>query len=104
MITFTTMMSLLAVFAAVASLLTEGVKTFLNEMKISYASNILVLIISLVVGCGGTALYYVNYQVPFTALNSVYIALMGISNWLASMLGYDKVKQTLMQIAEMGKR
>ena len=51
-----------------------------------------------IAGCGATAIYYVNYQVPFNALNSVYLALMGVANWLGATLGYDKVKQTIAQI------
>lgn len=101
MFTTTTIMTLLMVFAVITSLLTQAVKAFLDEMKIEYASNIVVLVISLVVGCGGTAIYYVNSQVPFNALLSVYIALMGIANWLVSMTGYDKVKQALLQINEI---
>lgn len=56
--------------------------------------------VALLVGCGGTAIYYVNYQIPFNALNSVYLALMGVANWLGAMLGYDKVCQAIMQIKE----
>lgn len=81
------------------SLLTEGIKKFLDGMGASYASNILVLIVAVITGCGTTALYYVNYQVPFNALNSVYLALMGIANWLGAALGYDKVRQTVAQVS-----
>lgn len=95
----TAIMTLLAVLATITSLLTQGVKMFLDDMKIRYASNVVVLIIALVVGCGGTALYCINQQVPFNALTAVYLAIMGIGNWLAAMLGYDKVKQALMQIS-----
>ena len=96
--TATVFLTLLMVCAALTALLTEGIKKFLDEMKISYASNIVVLIVALLIGCGATALYYVNYQVPFNALNSVYLALMGIANWLGAMVGYDKVKQAIEQI------
>lgn len=98
MITTTTIMTLLAAFAAITSLVTEGVKKFLDGLKVHYASNVLVLIIALVIGCGGTALYLVNQEVPFTALTAVYLAIMGLGNWLAAMLGYDKVKQAAEQI------
>lgn len=100
--TVTVFLILLAVCAAVTSLLTEGTKKFLDELGISYAANILVLIIAMIVGCGATALYYVNYQVPFNALNSVYLALMGVANWLGAMVGYDKVKQAIAQIGGKG--
>lgn len=91
-------LGLLMAFSVIASVVTEGIKMFLDGVKVNYASNILVLGVSMVVGAGGTALFYVNYQVPFDALNSVYLALMGIANWLVAMLGYDKVKQAIEQI------
>lgn len=96
--TVTTFLILLTICATITSLVSEGVKKFFDGMKVKYASNILVLIVALIIGCGATALYYVNYQVPFTALNSVYLALMGVANWLGAMLGYDKVKQAISQI------
>ncbi len=96
--TMTVFLIILAACAAITSLLTEGIKKFLNELKVTYASNVLVLAVAVIVGCGATALYYVNYQIPFNALNSVYLALIGIANWLGAMLGYDKVRQTISQI------
>lgn len=96
--TVTAFLIILTVCAAITSLLTEGIKKFLDEQKVTYASNILVLVIAVIVGCGATVLYYVNYQIPFNALNSVYLALMGVANWLGATLGYDKVRQTIMQI------
>lgn len=94
---------ILTICATVTSLLTEGIKNFLDGLEKAYASNILVLIVAVIVGCGATALYYVNYQVPFNALNSVYLALMGVANWLGAMLGYDKVKQAIAQIVTKDK-
>lgn len=96
--TVTAFLIILAACAAITSLLTEGIKKFLDEQMVTYASNVLVLIIAVIVGCGATALYYVNYQIPFNALNSVYLALMGVANWLGATLGYDKVRQTIAQI------
>ena len=96
--TVTAFLVLLTVFATITALVTEAVKKFLNEQKVKYASNIVVLLVALIVGCGGTAIYYVNFQVPFNALNSVYLALMGIANWIGSMVGYDKVKQAIAQL------
>lgn len=96
--TATAFLIILTACAAVTSLLTEGLKKLLDGLGVKYASNILVLIVALIVGCGTTALYYVNDQVPFTALNSVYLALMGIANWLGAMVGYDKVRQAIQQI------
>ena len=102
--TVTVFLILLTACAAVTSLLTEGIKKLLDEMGVKYASNVLVLFVAVVAGCGATALYYVNYPVPFTALNSVYLALMGVANWLGATLGYDKVKQTVVQIGAKRER
>ena len=96
--TVTAFLIILTACAAITSLLTEGIKKFLDEQKVTYASNILVLVIAVIVGCGTTVLYYVNYQIPFNALNSVYLALMGLANWLGATIGYDKVRQTIAQI------
>lgn len=96
--TVTVFLVLLTAFAAITAVVTKAVKKFLDELKVKYASNIVVLMVAMIVGCGGTAIYYVNYQVPFNALNSVYLALMGIANWVGAMVGYDKVKQTISQL------
>lgn len=96
--TVTVFLIILTACAAVTSLLTEGIKKLLDGLGARYASNILVLIVALIVGGGTTALYYVHNGIPFTALNSVYLALMGIANWLGAMVGYDKVRQAIEQI------
>lgn len=99
--TVTVFLILLTVCATITALLTEGIKKFLDGLRIGYVSNVLVLIVAMIVGCGATALYYVNYQIPFNALNSVYLALMGVANWLGAMVGYDKVKQAIGQIKDV---
>lgn len=96
--TVTEFLIILTICAIITSIFVEGIKNFLDGIKVKYASNIIVLFVAIIVGCGATALYYVNYQVPFNALNSVYLALMGIANWLGAMVGYDKVKQAILQI------
>ncbi len=96
--TATMFLVLLTIFSAVTSLVTEALKKFLDEMEITYISNVLVLIVAIVIGCGGTAIYYINNQVSFTALNSVYLVLVGVANWIGAMVGYDKVKQAISQI------
>lgn len=98
--TTTAFLILLTACAVITSLLTEAAKKFLDSIKVRYASNIVVLIIAIIVGWGATAVYYVNAQVPFNALNSVYLALMGIANWVGAMVGYDRVRQTIAQIGK----
>lgn len=96
--TVTAFLFILAASSATTSLLTEGVKKFLDEAKLRYASNVVVFVIALLVGCGATAIYYIACDIPGTVLNLICIVLMGIANWLGATIGYDKVKQTISQI------
>lgn len=89
---------ILSTCSLVTSLFVQEVKKFLNEQKIKYSCNVLVLFVAIIIGCGVTALYYISRQIPFDTLNIVYLILMGIANWLGAMIGYDKVKQMIMQI------
>ena len=90
--------ALLTVFSTVTSLCTEVCKKVLDESKITYASNLLVLIIACVVGILGTGLYYIVSSIEFNAVNIVCMPLMGIATAVGSMVGYDKVIQTIKQI------
>lgn len=54
--TLTLFMTLLVILAVCVSLITEAVKKFLDEAGVKYSSNIVVLIVAVIVGAGGTAL------------------------------------------------
>ncbi len=97
-----TFIILLTVCAAITSLLTEAVKTFLDMQKIKYASNIVVLVLALITGCAGAMIYYYIFSVPFTPLNCIMAVFLGLANWVGAMVGYDKVKQALEQIKGIG--
>ncbi len=73
----------------------------LDTCKIRYASNVVVLAVAILVGAGGTLLYYENVQIPLNALTSVYLAIMCLLNCMGAMLGYDKVKQMLIQLKDI---
>ena len=90
-------LTLIVFFSAATSLATEAFKKVTGD-KIAY--NVLVLIIAMVVGCAGTAIYYVSVGVPWTALNIIYLILVGIANWIGAMVGYDKMKQLISQIGQ----
>lgn len=88
---------LLSAFSVISSLVTEGIKNITND-KANLSYNIVVLITALIVGGGGTAIYYQLNAVPFTANNIIYMVLMGLASGLVSMVGFDKVKQTVDEI------
>lgn len=88
---------LLSAFAALSSLLTEGVKNLISD-KENFSYNMIALTTALIVGCTGTALYYRLTSIPFTADHILSMILMGLSSGLVSMVGFDKFKQTIEQI------
>lgn len=93
-----TFLILLFAFSTISSLITEVIKKLVND-KANLSYNLTVLCISLVVGCIGTGVYYQLNNIPFEVNNVIYMILLGAASGLCSMLGYDKVKQAILQIA-----
>lgn len=96
--TTTTFLMLLSAFSILSGLITEGVKNLIKD-KANFSSNIIALIVALIVGGVGCATYYQLNGILFTVNNVIYIILMGLASGLCSMVSYDKVKQTILQIA-----
>ncbi len=89
------MVTLLGV-SIVTGLLTQGVKVVLDELNISYKSNILAGIVSVLVGLFTFVLSQDGIEWTFSMVISL-IAFI-VASWLCAMLGYDKVVQTLTQV------
>jgi len=90
--------TLLGTLSAVVSLVSETVKKFLKDAGIKYSANLVVLIVAIIVGVGGTAFTYLSQNIPFTPTNIVCMALMAIAVWVGAMTGYDKTLQMVEQI------
>lgn len=88
---------LLSGFSVISGLVTEGIKTLITD-KINLSYNIIALVTALIIGGGGTAIYYQLNTIPFTVNNIIYMLLMGLASGLTSMVGFDKVKQMVLQI------
>lgn len=101
--TITLFLALIVVFAMAVSLLTEAVKKFFEGSKITYSSNVIVLIVSAIVGIGGTAMAYITLGIAFTTPNIIAMVLMAVVVWVGAMLGYDKVIQMIEQIKNIKK-
>ena len=95
--TTTMFLILLSAFYVLSSLVTEGIKNVATD-KVNLSYNIVALITALIVGGGGTAVYYQLNAVSFTVNNVIYAVLMGLASGLVSMVGFDKVKQAIVQI------
>ena len=89
-------MTLLVILSVAVSLCTEAVKQLLADKK--YSANLVVLIVSVIVGLGGTAFTYVCVGVPFTFANIISMLLMAVAVWVGAMVGYDKVLQMVEQL------
>ncbi len=100
-ISYENMLALVTAFSIITSVVTAFAKMVLDTCKVRYASNVVVLIVAILVGAGGTLLYYENAQIPLNALTSVYLAIMCLLNCMGAMLGYDKVKQMVTQLKEI---
>lgn len=96
--TVNTFLMLLSGFCVLTSVFTEGIKKFLDSMNIKYASNIIVLILALIIGIAGTAIFYIFSEIPFSLVNIICMFLMGCANWLGAMGLYDKLIQSIKQI------
>lgn len=90
----TTFIMLLAAFSIITSLVTEAIKKILDSPK----PNIVALIVGLIIGVGGSIVYYILNAVPIDVVTVIYAILLGGASALCAMLGYDKVKQAIEQI------
>lgn len=90
----TMFMTLFTLGSMAASLLTEAIKKAVKELS----TNMIALINAALVGGLGTAGAYVLLDIPFNTNNIVCLALMIVCIWIGSMVGYDKVMQTIAQI------
>lgn len=88
---------LLFSFSVISSLFTEAVKKLIND-KANLSYNLIALVVALIVGVVGTGIYYQLNNIAFDINNIIYMVLLGLSSGLCSMLGYDKVKQSISQI------
>ena len=88
---------LLSVFSVISGLVTEAIKKLVND-KANFSYNLIALIVALVVGGAGCGLYYQLNEISFTSNNIIYMILMGLASGLVSMVGFDKVKQTIEQL------
>ena len=89
---------LFAILTIVSGLITQALKKAYSN---SIATNVLALIDALFTGVGGTVTAYILMGIPFTPINCLCIGLLTIAVWLGSMIGFDKVKQSINQIIEL---
>lgn len=80
------------------ALVTEALKKMLGNRK--YSVNILAAAVSIAVAGLICAAYIILTETVLTAKVWVYVTALIILSWLCAMVGYDKVKQTLLQFTK----
>ena len=93
----TTFLILLSAFSVLSGLATEAVKKVVND-KANLSYNIVALVVALIIGSVGCAIYYQLNAIAFTTNNVIYMILMGLASGLTATVGYDKVKQAIEQV------
>ena len=89
-------MFLFTIGSLVSSLLTEAIKKSYKNVS----TNVIALIDAVCVGVAGTVCAYILMGITFTLSNVICIVLMAVCVWIGSMIGYDKVMQTLNQLKD----
>ena len=99
--TITLFITILTIGGALTALITEAIKKVYANMNKQYSPNIIALINAIVVGGGGTAVVYMLNGIDWSVNNIICLVLMAMAVWISSMLGFDKVLQTVNQIAKL---
>ena len=89
---------LLMACATLTGLVTEAIKKMLGDRR--YSANILAAIVSVVVAALICTGYIILTETVLTAKVWVCIAALILLSWLCAMVGFDKVKQTIIQISK----
>ena len=92
--TITIFLTLFTILSIVCSLFTEAIKKTIGTKE----PTMVALILSAIVGWGGSAAAYELMGIPFNTNSIICLVLMAPVIWLGATLGYDKVKETLIEM------
>ncbi len=88
----------LAAISAFTTLTTEGVKKLLDEAGKKYAANLLAAVVAVVLTITASIGYILIKGIAVNAAVIVEIIAMTFLSFLCSTVGFDKIKQTVIQI------
>ncbi len=87
-------LSIFTILSIVCSLFTEAEKKVIGTEK----PTLVALILAGIIGWGGGAISYILMGIPFDTNSIICLVLMGPAIWLGATLGYDKVKDAIIEI------
>ena len=82
------------------NLTVEGLKKLMDERGMSYSSNLLAAVTSVIIAAAIFGGYMIMNDITFTIKIAVQIVVLMYLAFLSSTVGYDKIIQTLKQIKE----
>lgn len=94
---------LFTILEIVTPLVVEGLKTTFKGIGFKYNSTVIALVTAVVLS-GATGVFtYISKGIDFNTINIFYIVFLFIANWLGATLGYDKVKEILVNLKDETK-
>lgn len=91
---------LFTVCEVITPLVVEGIKANLKGIGKSYNATTMALFTAIAVSGGVGIFSYITKGIDFTVKNILYILFLMGANWLGATLGYDKVKEMLINIKD----
>lgn len=98
MMSIETFLMLLLTVSILTGLVTEGIKKLADEAGETYKPNLLAGGVAVVLSAFVSVGYLILTETKFTDKMAVVLIALILLSWLCSMLGYDKVIQSIMQI------
>lgn len=90
----------LTMCSTISSLVTQAIKKLLDENKIAYSTNIIVAVVSALVGALIVIYYMIYSKIEISPMSIISAIIFVCLSWLGSMVGYDKVKQAITQVKD----
>lgn len=87
-------LTLFTILSVVCSLFTEAIKKTIGTKE----PTLVALVLSAVIGWGGSAVAYKLMNIPFDTNSIICLVLMAPVIWLGATLGYDKIKETIIEL------
>lgn len=97
--TWKVFLMLLVVVSTLTSLVVEALKKFIGEDK-KYSNNLLAGLVAIVLSIAVGVCYCIFFEIAFSSQIVIYVIALVLLGWLCSMLGYDKVVQSLAQLKQ----
>lgn len=91
------LISALAIISVLTSLTVEALKKLFGDKK--YSANLMAAIVAMILTIATSVCYMVYYSLSLTPQIAVIIIALTFLSFLASTVGFDKVKQLLEQIS-----